>query len=72
MDDDRGRLEILMEQQAARMDAVLEFVSDLPAMRDTLREHSEDLRELKADVKDIKQIVRGHAEAITELRAANR
>jgi len=76
---------VLVEKMAGDMEAIKEYVSQIPAIKATVDQHAEELRDVKgrlvsventlaehsADLKEIKTYVAGHDEATIELQEAS-
>lgn len=83
--DEQGRERILGEDLAAKLDAVLEFVKDVPEIKtrigrvehrlerveETLDVHTGILQEHSADLREIRQTLGSTVETVAELRAAS-
>lgn len=64
-----ARMVVLFEEMNIKFDAILEYVKDIPDIKQRLIRLEGDVRELKADMAIIKPLIREHSRDIAWLKA---
>ncbi len=58
---DNSRTQVLMEEMRSQNEAILEYVQDIPKIKNRLTAVESDVAEIKSDVKVIKGVIRVHS-----------
>lgn len=65
--DPVARIEVMFEDLGGKFDAIMEYVSDIPGIKQTLREHDEQFKSIDLRFKVIESVVKQHSRRFDDM-----
>ena len=67
--NESARILVLFEEMNGKFDPIMEYVKDIPDIKNRVMKLEEDMETVKSDLFVIKHIIKQHSQDINELKA---